>query len=82
MKDLIINAVINFFGVLCISALGCLIAFISFNSLVSAAPMAVKSLAVWMLIVALVILLVAYCIFRYSFDSWTEDLKNYKKRND
>lgn len=82
MRDLIINAVVNFIGVMCFFALSCLIAFISFNSLVSPAPTAVKSLAVFMLIVAVVIFLAAYAICLDSFDNWAESYKNYKKWND
>lgn len=82
MKDLIINAVVNFIGVMCFFTLSCLIAFISFNSLVSPAPTAVKSLAVFMLIVALVIFLAAYVVCLNSYDDWADDYKRYKKWND
>ena len=82
MKDLIIDAVVNFIGVMCFFALSCLIAFISFNSLVSPAPTAVKSLAVFMIIVALVIFLAACVVCLNSYDDWTEDYKLYKKWND
>lgn len=82
MKDLIIETVVNFIGVMCFFALSYLLAFVSFNSLLSPAPTAVKSLAVFMLIVALVIFLAAYVICLDSFDNWTESYKNYKKWND
>lgn len=82
MKDLIIEAVVNFIGVMCFFALSCILAFVSFNSLLSPAPTAVKSLAVFMLIVALVIFLAACVICLDSFDNWTESYKNYKKWND
>lgn len=82
MKDLIIDAVVNFIGVMCFFALSCLIAFISFKSLLSPAPMAVKSLAVGMILVAIVIFIVAYAVCLDSYDNWTESYKNYKKWND
>ena len=82
MKDLIIDAVVNFIGVLCFFALSCLIAFISFNSLVSPAPTAVKSLAVFMIIVAVVIFIAAYAVCLDSYDNWAENYKLYKKWND
>lgn len=82
MKDLIIEAVMNFIGVMCFFALSCLLAFVSFNSLLSPAPMAVKSLAVGMILVAIVIFIVAYAVCLDSYDNWTESYKNYKRWND
>ena len=82
MKDLIIEAVVNFICVMCFFTLSCLIAFISFNSLLSPAPTAVKSLAVFMLIVALVIFIAAYAVCLDSYDNWAEDYKLYKEWND
>lgn len=82
MKNLIIEAVMNFIGVMCFFALSCLIAFISFNSLVSPAPTAVKSLAVFMLMVSVVIFIAAYAVCLDSYDNWAEDYKLYKEWND
>jgi uncharacterized membrane protein len=82
MKNLIIEAVMNFIGVMCFFALSCLIAFISFNSLLSPAPTAVKSLAVFMLMVSVVIFLAACVECLSSYEDWTENYKLYKKWND
>ena len=81
MKDLIIEAVMNFIGVMCFFALSCLLVFVSFNSLLSPAPTAVKSLAVFMIIVAVVIFLAACAVCLDSYDNWAEDYKLYKEWN-
>lgn len=81
MKDLIINAVLHFIGTMSFFAISYLIAFISFNALVSTTGTN-KFLAVVMLVLSLGFFTFAYCICRDSLDSWSEDYKRYKKWND
>ena len=78
MKELIFDAIAYFTCTMGFFALSCLMAFVGFSYLVSASSIDVKSTAVFMLIVALVIFIVACVVCLNSYGDWTE---SYKKRN-